>query len=682
MVALDGLPLTLECGRERIRHMDADRLSESSPRIPLVDGSGVRGAIERWAIQLVQQAEPGFFARKRVLFSPSVNHSGLVEAISQLTNEHRWADPILYYGHKRPITSVAAARHRASRLLNALSRKPYRRLYLPDRQPRQRRAEGPFKWADVLAGDIAAIRRYAPQDLRHKIVVGECAAAEDVADLRARGADILVTTMPTLTGNGLNADAPARWPAAVVEACLAAIIGDRDLHENDYLNLMADLHWRPSMVYLQEEAKVNRFAFVIHPLSMRFIYAHKAMRYLRWVPDRWMEWFASYIRPIRVSKMTGIRSDATGQVVQGDLYTLGATPRVMMKRPPSFTYRKLEQVAEDAEKRGARIMGLGAFTSVVGDAGATVARNTSIAVTSGNSLTVAATLETAKQAAIRLGVDDLTTGQAMVIGATGSIGAVCSRLLAQALGGVTLVAPRPERLIALKRQIEEETPGAIVQIATSPDDYIADMDVIVTTTTALGQRIIDIVRCKPGAVICDVARPPDIEEWEAELRPDVLVIESGEILLPGDPDIGYDVGLPPKTAYACMAETALLAMEGRFEDYSIGRELELEKVKDIYRLFRKHGLQLAGMRSFDKYVTDDDIQERKRLADELRNDPARLQEMQASARKAMAEGDQKIAKAIDKSEKKQRNQKRLRIVALVMAPFLVVARRVKRHSQE
>ena len=54
-------------------------------------------------------------------------------------------------------------------------------------------------------------------------------------------------------------------------------------------------------------------------------------------------------------------------------------------------------------------------------------------------------------------------------------------------------------------------------------------------------------------MICDVARPPDIEEWEAKLRPDVLVIESGEILLPGDPDFGFDIGLPPKTAYACLA---------------------------------------------------------------------------------------------------------------------------------
>ena len=126
-----------------------------------------------------------------------------------------------------------------------------------------------------------------------------------------------------------------------------------------------------------------------------------------------------------------------------------------------------------------------------------------------------------------------------------------------------------------------------------------------TATSAFGQRIVDITKCKPGAVICDVARPPDISEEEAALRPDVLVIESGEVLIPGEIDFGYNIGLPPGTAYACLAETALLAMEGRFEDYTLGRNITMERVKEIYRLFKKHDFQIAGLRSHDEYVTDE-----------------------------------------------------------------------------
>jgi predicted amino acid dehydrogenase len=265
-----------------------------------------------------------------------------------------------------------------------------------------------------------------------------------------------------------------------------------------------------------------------------------------------------------------------------------------------------------------------------------VAQKVDIGITSGNSLTVAATLEAAKRAVVLMGADDLTQGTAMVVGATGSIGSVCSRLLAQAIHNVILVAPRPERLIALKRQIQAETPEAQVTIATSADEYIALADLIVTTTTALKTRIIDINRCKPGAVICDVARPPDIGEEEAAQRPDVLVIESGEIKIPGDVDYGYDIGLPSGTAYACLSETALLAMEGKFDDYTLGREIEIERVKEIYRLFKKHQFELAGLRSLGKYITDEDIARRRTLADELRSQPERLEQM-AKARQVAAE---------------------------------------------
>ena len=39
-----------------------------------------------------------------------------------------------------------------------------------------------------------------------------------------------------------------------------------------------------------------------------------------------------------------------------------------------------------------------------------------------------------------------------------------------------------------------------------------------------------------------MASPPDITPQEAPLRPDVLVIESGEVLIPGNVNFGYDIG--------------------------------------------------------------------------------------------------------------------------------------------
>jgi hypothetical protein len=67
-----------------------------------------------------------------------------------------------------------------------------------------------------------------------------------------------------------------------------------------------------------------------------------------------------------------------------------------------------------------------------------------------------------------------------------------------------------------------------------------------------------------------------------------------------------------------MAETMTLALEGRFEDFSIGRGLEMEKVEEIQRLATRHGFRLAGFRAFDEPITTDRIEEVRALARDRR----------------------------------------------------------------
>jgi predicted amino acid dehydrogenase len=384
------------------------------------------------------------------------------------------------------------------------------------------------------------------------------------------------------------------------------------------------------------EAAAASFAFVIHPLTVADLWRHPALRVARHLPARVVEWTSARMPPLHLSHVTGVRSALTGRTAEGELYSLGATPRQMLALPPRETYDRLLAVCHRAARRGARILGLGAFTSIVGDAGVTVAREAPIAVTSGNSLTVAMTLETAKVAVRRMGQADLARGRAMVVGATGSIGAACSRLLARATGEVVLVSVEPERLSQLKSVIESETPGARVATALTTGDALGECGLVITATSAFGERVVDLARCAPGAVVCDVARPFDVAPEEAASRPDVLVVEAGEVLLPGEPRFGFDIGLPPGVAYACLAETALLALAGRFESFTLGRDLDPEKVKEIYRLGRRHGLRLAGLRSFGAWVTDERIAEKRALAERLRRDAGLLGAARAEAAERLA----------------------------------------------
>ena len=49
----------------------------------------------------------------------------------------------------------------------------------------------------------------------------------------------------------------------------------------------------------------------------------------------------------------------------------------------------------------------------------------------------------------------------------------------------------------------------------------------------------------------------------------------------------------------------MLALEGRYETFTVGRNIEWEKVKEIYRLGLKHGMRLATISGVNGVFTDE-----------------------------------------------------------------------------
>ena len=75
-----------------------------------------------------------------------------------------------------------------------------------------------------------------------------------------------------------------------------------------------------------------------------------------------------------------------------------------------------------------------------------------------------------------------------------------------------------------------------------------------------------------------------------------------------------DIHLPKNVVFACMAETIVLALEGRFEEFTIGRNIEWKKVKEIYKLGLKHGMKLAAISGVNGVYTKQDIDKIRELA--------------------------------------------------------------------
>jgi hypothetical protein len=79
------------------------------------------------------------------------------------------------------------------------------------------------------------------------------------------------------------------------------------------------------------------------------------------------------------------------------------------------------------------------------------------------------------------------------------------------------------------------------------------------------------------------------------------------IEVPGPVDFGLDFGFPPRSCEACMAETMILALEQRYGDYTLGPDVDLDRVDEIHALMRKHGFRLSGFRRFERRISDDEV---------------------------------------------------------------------------
>ncbi len=359
---------------------------------------------------------------------------------------------------------------------------------------------------------------------------------------------------------------------------------------------------------------MDTFAFIIHPIDPKRDVSRKYPLLGRMLSEKQIDFFSTFFPPVFVSEISGITSQATGKEIKGWFIACPYTPRRMMELPEKMVYNKIIQTGRFAEKLGAQMLGLGAFTSVVGDGGMTIAKALDVPVTTGDSYTVMVAVDAIREAA-RVMEIPLTGATAAVVGATGAIGSVCAELLADEVERLVLVGRSREKLEGLRDRLQSKCRSEIVVSLTM--DILAESQLILTVTSAIH----DVIRpehLQPGSVVCDVARPRDVSAMVASVRDDILVIDGGMVDVPGPVDFHFNFGFPPGKAYACMAETIALALEGRFEDYTLGKHLTRERVEEIDAICKKHGFRVSGFRSFEKEVTEEQIDTVRRNAKRVR----------------------------------------------------------------
>lgn len=292
-----------------------------------------------------------------------------------------------------------------------------------------------------------------------------------------------------------------------------------------------------------------------------------------------------------------------------------------------------------------------------------------IAITSGNSFTTLMAVEALFAGARKMHID-LNQARAAVVGATGSIGRACAFILSEQLSQITLLG-NPQRPNSSNRRLEslfsdlmtyaqhrmqagklsglsewlKQTGNMLLsrdnsqarewgEIILKGDDLSTSLlagicdylgielplkgsiqveetlplcDMIVAASNS-PDYIIYPQHLKPGAVVCDVARPADVSPQVFKERDDVLILEGGLVQYPDDIAFGPNLGYRDGVNLACLSETVLLALEGDYNDYSIGSKMPLDTINYLRQLGKKHGLGLAGLKMNNQEISNREIE--------------------------------------------------------------------------
>lgn len=614
VICISGLPPKVKFKAGFFLHPDVHKIKTAAKETQIVDGQIIKDVYIPYALRKFYLRNKNFLSKKKIGFYSAGLQRAFVEVLEDLGNDLVMADP--YFLTKMPFNlhSSKALEKFLKTLAPVFRRMKISRSQVPSFKEENRkmnRALNEFLSCEVLVGNEANINFLNLSHLKGKTLVIDILTPLFEEKLKQAGLSDALVCLPQLSKH-------SRINYSILEGMIQLKKGQGDpVKDDDVVKMVDDLKLEPEIKKISTDHDgLIKFSFVIHPLSSRYLFTLPGLKlinkdYTRPLESA-IEEIMSYSPGFYYGKIDGIVSEKNGKSVEGLIYAVTETPKKLMEKSPDVVYKKILKLCEQAQESGSKIMGLGAYTKIVGDAGVTIDRLSPIPVTTGNSLSSASTLWAAKLAVEKLGFvkkeGTKFLGTVMVVGATGSIGAVSAKILSLTWDHIILVAPRAYKLIELKDDILKINPSAKITVSTDADAHSQESDLIITTTSGQGKTVLDIMKVKPGSVICDVSRPFDISEEDAIKRPDVLVIASGEVQLPGNNvNINIDIGLEGNIVYACLAETALLAMEGKYESFTLSRNIDYEKVIEIDRLANEHGVRLSQIMGHNGFITDEEF---------------------------------------------------------------------------
>lgn len=338
------------------------------------------------------------------------------------------------------------------------------------------------------------------------------------------------------------------------------------------------------------------FAFIGHPRTLSDV-ARKfpfASRLPSSVVERWIR----YQWPLVASYITGLTL-ANGTPTTGAILISPLTTEQMI-RNPRLARQRVWQTVRLAEKMGATIAGLGAFTSILTRDGQELEGKVRLGLTTGNAQSAAVAIQNVLHAAVLTNLS-LPHATVAIVGGAGSVGSACSKILARLVGTLFIIDIKKDALQSLMSELGDQ-PSKIKGMTSL--DQVPKADVVIAMTNN-PHILLTAAHLKAGAIVIDAAQPKNVSEDVPLQRPDVLVIESAVVRTPNI-DVHFDLDVGAEEALGCLSETMILTAIGWTGHYSLGKA-DPTQAAHITAMGRSLGFRLAPFRNSVGYVTQEDL---------------------------------------------------------------------------
>lgn len=348
----------------------------------------------------------------------------------------------------------------------------------------------------------------------------------------------------------------------------------------------------------------QKIGFLVHSRDTKDLIRKYPL--LKIVPRPIINFIAIHLPPITVSGITGLKSIDSSDIKS---YIIGITMTArQMIENRELALKKIIRACKYAEKKGVTLIGLGALTASLSKGGLDILPHVKkLKVTTGRAYTTKTVTDYVKHCIDRFGYDKSKVKLA-IVGASGSVGSSCAKLLA--LWGVKniLLIDLQKRAEVLKKSLEHLTSTNSelnVEISHSISQ-VKDSDIIITATNA-PEAVLSSSDLSPGSIVINDAQPSDVPDQVISDRSDILVIEGGIIHTPGI-KCNFNLGLAHREdTFCCLGEVLILASRGYSDHYALG-ELDQDLIYQIEKMSHNLGFGISKLQnSIQKYIPEDQI---------------------------------------------------------------------------